>query len=386
MKTPLPIHARNGAVAALMAATLAFAGEPAKLHADEGSLPSPPADGTMGFVVDLFQMPVVNGRDACPNGPALTLREEFMADQSPEERARLSLAENSEELARRWKALAVGPGGTNICSQPDLFDRPMIRTVQSSSAWGLDLDQGSGEGCTHAEFTTPLGETGIDNQEYRALGCGATIRDRDGNGGEQSAGLRQFHASGEWTQVLLLRGVDSLENDPAVEVVYGNTPDRPMTDLQGNFLSGASYTISDAPPRNRNVLRGRIEKGVLTTEPQDIVLTQTWGQGGARDIRGNRTKYTYRFGRLKLTFRPDGSLGGLIGGYRPIIEPIQSAALGGLGSATTAGIDCAGQLATLRNLADGVRDPATGKCTAVSSAMRINAIQAFVNDVPGAAR
>jgi hypothetical protein len=195
-------------------------------------------------------------------------------------------------------------------------------------------------------------------------------------------GLRQFLASGEWTQVILLQDVNSLENDADVKVIYANTPDRPSQDTSGQFLRGTSFTISDTPPRNRNVLKGKIVDGVLTTDPADIILTQTWGQGGARDIRGNRTKFTYRKGRLRLKFQPDGSLNGLLGGYRPVFEGIQSAALGGLGSAQVAGIDCASQLATLQKMADGIRDPDTGQCTAVSAAMRINAIPAFVNDVP----
>jgi hypothetical protein len=99
---------------------------------------------------------------------------------------------------------------------------------------------------------------------------------------------------------LLLRGVESLMNDSEVEVIYGNTPDRPMTDSKGRILAGASFTISDTLPRHRNVLKGKIVAGVLTTEPADILLTQTWGQGGARDIRGNRTKWDYRRGRLRL--------------------------------------------------------------------------------------
>ncbi|HMO68506.1 MAG TPA: hypothetical protein PKE25_07545 [Novosphingobium sp.] len=182
--------------------------------------------------------------------------------------------------------------------------------------------------------------------------------------------------------MLIIRGIDSLVRDDDVTVIYANTPDRPVADSTGRFLAGASFTISDAPPRNRNVLKARIVNGVLETEPQDIVLTQTWGQGGARDIRGNRTKFTFHKGRLRLTFNPDGTVSGMLGGYRPLFEIIQSPALGGSGSATVAGIDCASQLATLRKMADGIRDPQTGQCTAVSSAVQIGAIPAFVNDVP----
>jgi hypothetical protein len=194
--------------------------------------------------------------------------------------------------------------------------------------------------------------------------------------------MKQFHASGEWTQVILLRGVDSLVRDDDVEVIYGNTPDRPYANSEGKFLRWGTFTISDAPPRHRNILKGKIVNGVLTTEPKDIELTETWGQGGARDIRGNRTTYDFREGRLKLTFQPDGSLTGVVGGYRPLFDLIASPAIGGVGSHLVAGIDCAAELATIKHLADGLKNPKTGQCEGISSAQSIRAIPAFVNDVP----
>lgn len=355
---------------------------PAVSEATDRTLPKPPADGVMGFVISEFIPPVIQGKDACPQGTALKVKDSYLAGLSLEERARLSLKENEAELTKRWQTDIFGPNDTNICSQPDMFTRPAMRTVQSPNAWGLDLDEGGDEGCAHEEFTSPAGEKGIDNQEYRVMGCTLEWRGVDGIQGDQATGTRQFFASGEWTQVILLRGVDSLENDDSVEVIYGNTPDRPMADSNGKFLPGASFTISDKPPRNRNVLHGRIVNGVLTTDPEDVVLTQTWGQGGARDIRGNRTKFDYRRARLRLTFQPDGSVKGYLGGYRPVFDVIQSPSIGGAGAALVAGIDCAAQLQTLRQVADGIKNPKTGKCEGVSGAMQVTAIPAFVNDVP----
>ena len=357
----------------------------------ERSLPAPPVNGEMGFVVSYFIQPVIQGPDACPSGTAPKLREAFLLRQTPEERARLSLKENEAELVRAWQSDAFGPGGTNICSNPDIFERPLNRTVQSKHAWGLDLDgaqsgKDSADTCAQENFTTPAGEGGIDNQEYRVMGCTLEWRGVDGVAGDQEIGMRQFHASGEWTQVILLRGVDSLVNDDNVEVIYANTPDRPMADSTGKFLPGASFTVSDRAPRNRNVLHGRIKDGVLTTDAADIVLTQTWGQGGARDIRGNRSKYDFRRAKLRLTFQSDGSVTGMLGGYRPVFDVIQSPALGGAGSALVAGIDCAANLRTLRHYADGLRNSKTGKCEGVSSAIRIAAIPAFVTDLPQATR
>jgi hypothetical protein len=377
--------AKTAAAAVTLAIVLALGpmtNSPATGEATSATLPDPPANGMMGFVVERFTPPVIFEKEACPDGPALKLREAYLSRQSPEERERLKLNENEGELTRRWQADIFGPNGANICSQPDMFDRPMVRTVQSKHGWGLDLDQGgkAADICSHEEFSTPTGEAGIDNQDYRVTGCQLEMRGVDGVSNDTEVGMRQFMASGEWTQVLLLRGVNSLKDDPAVEVIYANTPDRPVLDSKGKFLPGTSFTISDKPPRQRNVLRGKIVDGVLTTEPADIALVQTWGQGGARDIRGNRSKYDFRHGRLKLTFQPDGSLTGLIGGYRPVFDLIQSPSFGGFGSALVAGIDCSANLRTLKHYADGLKDPSTGQCQGVSSAMRIGAIPAFVID------
>jgi len=351
-------------------------------------LPAAPANGIMGFVVEVFFQPIVRDGVSCPDGTARRLRDRYVETLPAAEQERLSLKENEKELTGLWHAYAFGPNNTNICTHPEMFDRPLIRTVQSPFARGIDLDGDGGEGsggangCAQTDFTSPTGETGIDNQEYRVMGCTREWRGIEGSKGDQESGMKQFHASGEWTQVILLRGVDSLVRDDDVDVIYGNTPDRPFADNDGNFLPGGTFTLSDKAPRFRNALKGKIIDGVLTTEPKDIRLTQTWGQGGARDIRGNRSSFDYREGRLHLTFQPDGTVSGLLGGYRPAFDVIVSPALGGAGSALVAGIDCAGELATLKHFADGLRNPETGQCEGVSSAQLIKAVPAFVNDVP----
>jgi len=354
-------------------------------------LPAPPANGVIGFVVQNFVPPVVPGMDACPHGTAPRLREQYLRTLTPAEQAQLRLKENEKKLTELWHAYAFGPNGTNICSQPDRFDHAPYPAVESKLGIGLDLDHDAGgkataSTCAHDNFQSPAGDHGIDNQEYRAMGCTLEMRGLDGNGGDALSGMKQFHNSGEWTQVILLKGVDSLVNDDDVEVVYANTADRPELDSKGNFLRGVSFSVNDTGVRHRNVLRGHIHNGVLTTDPADIRLAQTWGQGGARDIRGNRSQYHFEEGRLRLEFQPDGSLRGVVGGYRPIHDVIISPSLGGAGSALAAGIDCAAELATLKKMADGMRDPQSGQCTAVSSAMRIEAIPAYVNDLPVPAR
>jgi len=351
-------------------------------------LPAPPANGEMGFVVWHFVPSVIQGNDACPDGPVVKTRESFLAKLSADERERLAKKENEAEFTQRWRADVSGPNGTNMCTHFAMFpDRPTQRTVQSKFSRGFNLDGDTGDGsnnatgCAHQNFESPEGEKGIDNQSYRAMGCMLEWRGVDGTGGDQVRGFEGFIASGEWTQVLLLRGVDSLVNDNEVEVIYGNTADRPVVDSTGKFVWQASYSISTTAPRERNVLHGKIVNGVLTTEPALIKLTQTWGQGGGRDLRGQRSRWTLNRGRLKLTFRPDGKLEGIVGGYQPINEFVDSTSMGGMGSLITGGHDCASRYNTLKKLADGDRDPTTGECKTISSAIDLKAVPAFVNDV-----
>lgn len=376
--------ARGWMLAPLAAAMLACLPGNARAAAD-ADLPAPPANGEMGFVFSHFAPAIYQGKEDCPDGPVTTLRENYLQTQAPAERLRLIDKANAQELTARWTGYAFGPDNINICTHPDKFDRPPQRMVQGGIAQGLNLDDDDGDGssvpgdCAHQNFTGPAGEHGVDNQMWRAMGCVRTWRGVDGTGGDIVRGLTQFLISGEHTQLLLLTGVDSLADDPDVTVIYANSEDRAVVDSRQNFVPGASYTVVDNAA-HRNVLKGRIVGGVLMTDPAHIRLRQTWGQGSERDIRGARTEWDLDRGRLRLAFQPDGSLKGLVGGYQPIWNIMASASVGGEGAATTAGYDCAAMYAALRKLADGDRDPATGQCRRISSALEAVAIPAFVND------
>ena len=347
------------------------------------AMPQPPANGEMGFVVTDFTWAApYQGKDDCPEGLAGTVKENYLQSIPATERARLLLKPNEPELTRLWKATVVGPNNTNICSNPELFDRPVQKTIQGKIAPGLNLDgstgsQASADGCAHENFTGVDGTPGVDNQMYRAMGCTRNYRGVDGKGGDAIDGFNALLKTGEHSVIMLLRRVDSLTNDPDVEVILGSTDDRPILDSKRHFITGASFSFSDRNPAWRNVLHGRIVNGVLMTDPADIRLKRPWGQGG---IRGARNEWDLRLGRLRLAFQPDGSVEGMFGGYQPIANVISSTILGGLGAGETAGIDCAAQYATLKKLADGLRDPKTGQCTANSIALDMSAVPAFVID------
>ena len=72
---------------------------------------------------------------------------------------------------------------------------------------------------------------------------------------------------------------------------------------------------------------------------------------------------------LRLTVQSDGTLKGIVGGYQPIDHLGVSPQLGGTGSASVAGIDCAG-------------DYRTDECMGISTGIQLSGVPAFMNDTP----
>jgi hypothetical protein len=349
------------------------------------TLPPAPRGGMMGFVVNHITTTWEGGKDDCPEGPAPMLRTSFLASLSESDRTRLLKPEAQRDFQQRYRAFAMGPDGTNICSHYYLFDRAPQKTVQGKMAQGFNLDDDlaggqAASGCAHANFTSPGGEPGIDNQYWRAMGCIDKFRPHDGTPPSSYQQFDRSLANGENAQVLILRGVESLERDDVVEIIYGNSRDRAILDPAGRFVHGASYAMSETPG-GPNVTRGRIVNGVLEARFDRLRLRQVWYLGGTlrgEDLAGLRSTWDIRRVRLRLAFQPDGSLKGLMGGYQALSDSIQSLSIGALGAAVTADWDCATIWATVKTMADGDRDPATGQCTTISTTFELAAVPAFV--------
>jgi hypothetical protein len=335
-----------------------------------------PANHELGFVLTYFGPALQQGKDGCPDGLAGIVSENYLESLAPPERARLLLPENEKLLKASWQAWSLGPNHTNICADPDRFpNHGPQKTFKGSIAPGLDLDHGR-PACGHEEFKGPKGEAGVDNQAYRAMGCSRNYWGVDGQGGDVLKGNSLYMVSGEHGMVVLVKGVDSLDHDDAVEVIFASTDDLPVTDSKQNFVTDATYTVT-ANPDHRNVLRGRIEKGVLLTEAKDVRLRRVFGHGFTR---GMHTEWDLREGQLRLEFQPDGSATGMVGAYQTPMNIILSTVTGGVGAAVVAGMDCAAQYNTLMKLADGGRDAKSGRCTTVSVGLEVRAVSAFVFD------
>jgi hypothetical protein len=265
----------------------------------------------------------------------------------------------------------------DICTNADLFDTPdriLQKPVQSKIGPGMDLDGAPGPQqpkpgtCAHESFTSPAGETGVDNQFFRAIACNTFWRGV-GEGLGDAAG--EFYWS-ENPVVLVVRGVESWSNDQDVEVIIAASPDLPPRDAAQRVIDGGSMSMTKKA-RYRVVVRGQIKAGVLTTEPANLILPRNW-------VGASGGEFFLNHARIRVRLNDKGELIGDAGGYRPIDNAIGVLRVGGPGVANTAGVECASIRKTLRILADGDRDPATGQCTSVSTGLNFKAKPAFVFD------
>ncbi len=350
------------------------------IYAAHGGGHAPDPQGSYGFVLTDFSTALFKNRDAidCPDGPSDIVRDGYLATQTPAERLRLQRPENAEEFNKKYKVDYIHrPDGKNVCTNPEVFDHAPQRLVQSKMAYGLDLDGNDGskpasaDTCPHQNFQGPGGEAGVDNQYYRAIACNLFWRGKEGGVGDSIAAAKQGRATSGQAYVLMVRGVDDWRNDDNVEVTIASTPDTPSTDNAKAILAGGSLTLSD-DPRWRNVGRGRIHDGVLTTDPMDIRLPSMWNTTPG-------SIYLKR-ARLRLEVLPTGELKGIAAGYQPLENLYGSTRQSGYALAAAVGVDCASIYKTLKSVADGDRDPRTGQCTSLSTAFDVAASPAYLFD------
>jgi hypothetical protein len=350
-------------------------------------------DGKAGFVVTHFAYAL--GEDprptnACPNGMSKNVAEIFAETPEGQRRPGEGDGEYGKRIEAGGQRLSASPDGKNYCMHPELAPPdPHFRTLDSLSikADGIDLDGADSRGSPQrADFTGIKGNKGVDNQFFRAVGCSRSFLP-DG----QSNGFEIEMYTGSWGVLIALEGVDDLVNDDHVEVgIYANA-DPIMLSPTRAALEYATYAM-EQDPRFRATTTGRIRKGVLTTEPVDIRIRNV--------VNGMMLERPLHAARFQATLSREGVLKGYLAGYTPVDEmydlqfgyrngknPDGTPAPSGrvLGSANGAarvlGHTCQGTWQALHRLADGERDPRTGKFRAISTQYRFEARPAFLVDV-----
>ncbi len=353
----------------------------AAAHADESFI----RNGTMGMVVSYIEYALAPDADlatSCPAGMTLSFQEIYA--NTPEGKRRDGEADKAyiDRLRAAAREMSTTESGLNTCMNPEvLAPEPNFHSVTGSntSVFGIDLD-----GRNSAEdFPGVDGDTGIDNQWYRTVGCSRSFQP---NGMSVTFNIAML--TGSWGIVIELQGVDDLSNDDHVQVsIYANGDPIRLSPAR-EPLAYASYTPKVDKRFGTNV-PGRIEDGVLTSEPADVRLYN--------EVNSMLLERFLRDARLQLKLADDGSASGYLAGYAPVESlydmqfgyrsgrkadgspaPLKLRSGSANGAAFVLGHTCHGVYHALYANADGHPDPETGAFTSISMQYRIETLPAFI--------
>jgi hypothetical protein len=338
---------RSG-IFALMLGSLAAFGLTA--HADE--LPMSLKQHRIGYVATDLHWSVYQSADVnadCPeglngNGPRENFKALYPNGGSVE----------NTQLVR--EALRVFPS-----DRPAQF--PYI-LAQGATAIGLDLD-----GKADTGFKSPSGEPGIDNNLFKVLGCNAHYR---GPEGQQQLFANKFVRGIRFDRIMIeISGLDDLTHDQDVEVIIYRGRDPLLLDATGEGVAPGGTQRVDLHYGKTLVqhLRGKLSKGILTTEPIDGL----WPWSNYFDRPAVLRIHDMRF---RLTLTPT-SANGLIAGYTDVDSFYRWVTGWSTHHLSYGRLDPAEFYWAVKNNADAYPD-SSGKMTAISSAISIGMAQVFI--------
>ena len=257
-----------------------------------------------------------------------------------------------------------GKDRANVYVNPTSTPDPGLEGVTGTIAEGLNLDDDEKTG-----FTSPTGEKGIDNNFYKALGCWKTYRGPH----RLSSGALNFNdamRNGAWTTVIVVagEGADPM-NDDHVKVGFYVSNDKMVKDGLGNIARDYTYRIAPHV-KYEGILPARTSNGrIISTAPADIMLHDPSYTIDLELLRA----------RVNLEMKPDGSLTGYAGGYRPW-EAVYRGWVNARGTVieVLTWVQLPAVYYALRRNADYSPTGPEGEKTHISFALRIDALPAFV--------
>ncbi len=315
-----------------------------------------PPGGTIAYALTNLHWAIYqteNGKVECPEGFNEGNREQFKKLYPESGPKRTMLGTQLQWEIESW--------------YPTLADDGFkFQEARGPTALGLNLDGKVGP----KDFTSPSGETGVDNQLYRAIGCIKNYRGPDGAiqfFDDEMVGRDQYN------RILIeLTGVESLVNSPNVQVTIYRGRDPLLFDATGKkVVPGGSERIDSRwGARYIQHFRGSITDGVLNTEPSDLLYP--WAPFYLA------TDEYMHAARLRLKLTPT-TAEGLIAGYSDVetwyLQMMKSWSTHHQNYGQTSAPSL---YRAMRRLADAYPDPKTGANTAISSALRAEFTQVVI--------
>ena len=329
---------------------------------------------TLGFVLTKWHYAGQFTPDAkleCPQGFAPGLRDNFRAvfKTKEEQEAQITKYAGIEMRAR-------GPNGESETYSPELIEDPLPHPEgQGKISRGFNLDgtkdgAATNKSCSHAKFSSPDdgGQKDIDNQLYRSMACIKGMRP-DG----VSDGLANSELIGKLINRLLIEvtGVDDEANDDHVEVTIAHGLDKVVQDASGNFIPGLTQRMDEKAAAYIFHVNGKIVNHVLITDPMPNLEI---GQMPGPVEMGIRA---FKDARLQIKIGPDRTTA-VVGGYHDVERFYRFWAKTVGQHSVIANASAPSFWRSIQRMADGYKDPTTGKCTAISAAYDLELVRAFI--------
>ncbi len=259
-----------------------------------------------------------------------------------------------------------GKDRANVYVNPELAKDPGLVGVTGKTGEGLDLDGDKTNG-----FTSPDGKvTGIDNEFYRVLGCWKNYRGppRQAYGAlSRNDEMRE----GRWAVLIVVSGEgDDPMNDDKVRIGFYDSADALVKDGLGDVAKNYTFRIKPHA-RFEGVMDVRTVNGRIVS---DQPAQEVW----LRDP--SYTRYLQLLqARVDLEMKPDGKLTGYLAGYRPWLD-IHRGWVEARGSVIEqlTWVELPGVYHALKRNADYSPSGPGGERTHISTAMRIDAVPAYV--------
>jgi hypothetical protein len=305
----------------------------------------------------------------CPAGTAIRPSWEVALKtpwRSEKEIAYYMDAEHAADLKRviRWR----GPNYEDVWSNPTLApDLGGLPPVSGNTGWGFNLD---GK-VKPTDFTSPDGDTGVDNNYYRAAGCWVSYRGAPYHS-QRGVGINGYMRDGLYTIVVVMSGNKDPMNDDDVTLGFYQSKDRLPKDANGQVARDATFAIKPVT-KTQSIVKAKVTNGVIETKfPQEIRMRDEAWNSSIPD------QLLMSDGQLRFRIKEDGGFEGYFGGYRDWKLMYKRQAVPARDTETLQGIDMPSFYYALERHADGDPDPVTGKNRKISTAYRIRAVPAFV--------
>jgi len=313
---------------------------------------------------------IVPGTD-CPTGvnKAMVWRD-HLARFGLRDKARIDEITSAEYPREMFKTHWPfrGPNKDNVYENPTIVPDPGLVEVTGKLAEGIDLD-----GDPTTGFTGVDGEPGVENNYYKVSGCIKNFR------GPPRTAFRftinnEYMRNGAFQTVIVMSGDKDPMNDDDVTIGVYSTNDRMVKDTAGNITADYTYRV-DPNPAYQTVFKAAIKDGVVKTPDSFFFRTHD----NSVDAKYNQLKL-YK-ARVKWVMNADGSMTGVVGGYRDFFETYIEKAHRPSYAGTnedTGNFNMIGWYNSLRRNADGLPDPKTGKNRGISTVYRMSMAPAFV--------